>query len=56
MAAHQLTRDIIVDQVVQSGWANEQQLAEMVAAFHAWADHPDACMATLLFEAIARVE
>jgi ubiquinone/menaquinone biosynthesis C-methylase UbiE len=56
LATQQITRDTFVDQVVQSGWANQQQLAEMVAAFNAWADHPDAFIATLIGEAIGWVE
>jgi ubiquinone/menaquinone biosynthesis C-methylase UbiE len=48
-------RPSFVNQVIQLGWATQQRLDELVTAFHAWAEHPDAFSAVLLCQAVGWV-
>lgn len=52
LAAQQLSRQAFAEQVIELGWADQQQLDQIVAAFYAWAEHPDAFQAVIVCQVV----
>ena len=55
VGAHQMREPAFVETVLAHGWADERELAAMIADLEAWGEHPDAYWATMASAAVGWV-